>query len=139
MADSGGCVGDYCHGNKIGTIVALDVNNLSLARDIAMHITACSPIAISISDVPSDIIKKESDILYEKAKGSNKPSEIIDKIVKGQVAKHMKEIVLEEQGFVKDPKISVGEILKSNSARVLAFVKFVIGEGVNQIHSVAKD
>lgn len=132
LLESGGVVGHYCHGGRIGVIVALDNANPELAKDLAMHIAASKPQAVNPDDVPAAHIEKEREIFVEQAKASGKPQHIIEKMVAGRINKFLKEITLVGQPFVKDPNRSIADLLKSYDAVVTAFVRFEVGEGIEK-------
>lgn len=127
-----GCIGSYLHGNRIGVLVALNVNNTALAKDIAMHIAATNPLAIDESKIAADVIAKERDIFLAQAKTSGKPDHIIEKMVEGRLKKFMKEVSLIHQPFVKNPDQTVGDLLKTAKAAITAFVRFEVGEGIEK-------
>ena len=129
---SGGPLGFYTHGAKIGAAVALEGGDEELARDIAMHVAAINPTCIDESGVPADTLERERRIFAEQAAESGKPPEIVEKMVSGRVAKFLKEITLVGQPFVKDDKISVGKLLGKAGAKVTAFVRFEVGEGIEK-------
>jgi elongation factor Ts len=133
LTDSGAAsVGTYLHGNRIGVFVELDVDNKELAKDIAMHIAASKPIVVSPEDVPADIVAKEKDIYMAQAASSGKPQEIIEKMVAGKLKKFLDEVSLLGQPFVKDPDVTVSSLLNKNRAKVLAFGRFEVGEGIEK-------
>ena len=129
---SGGPLGHYTHGAKIGAVVALEGGDEDLARDIAMHVAAINPTCIDESGVPAETLERERRIFAEQASESGKPPEIVEKMVTGRVAKFLKEITLVGQPFVKDDKISVGKLLDKAGAKVTAFVRFEVGEGIEK-------
>ena len=129
---SDGIIASYTHSARIGTVVALQGGDAELARDIAMHIAATNPQCIDESGVSSEVLETERRIETEKAQASGKPAEIIDKMVSGRINKFLKEITLLGQGFVKDPDISVGKLLAGANAKVTAFVRFEVGEGIEK-------
>ena len=124
--------GIYIHGNRIGVIVELDIDNKELAKDIAMHIAASKPVVISPENVPPEMIAKEKEIYLAQAMQSGKPQEIIEKMVAGRLQKYLDEVSLVGQSFVKDPDITVGGLLKKHRAKVLAFYRFEVGEGIEK-------
>ena len=130
---SKGIVGNYCHGGRIGVLVALDKNRPELAKDIAMHIAASKPQVVSPEDMPAADIEKEREIFVAQAKESGKPPKIIEKMVAGRVKKFLKEMSLLGQPFVKEPTQTVSDLLKSESVVVSAFVRFEVGEGIEKI------
>lgn len=125
--------GTYIHGNRIGVIVELDTDNKELARDIAMHIAASKPIVISPENVSQDLIEKEKEIYMAQASTSGKPQDIIEKMVAGRLKKFLDEVSLIGQPFVKDPDVTVGSLLSKHRAKVLAFYRFEVGEGIEKI------
>ncbi|WP_264435605.1 translation elongation factor Ts [Coxiella endosymbiont of Dermacentor marginatus] len=129
-----GIIGHYSHGSRIGVLVALnsDKDKLALAKDIAMHIAAFNPQAIRASDVPIETVEKEKEILIAQAKESGKSKDIITKIIDGRLNKFLKEISLEGQSFLKNPEILVGNLLKSEKVTITAFVRFKVGESIEQ-------
>ena len=129
---SDGTLGHYTHGAKIGAAVALEGGDEDLARDIAMHVAAINPTCIDESGVPAETLERERRIFAEQAAESGKPAEIVEKMVTGRVAKFLKEITLVGQPFVKDDKVSVGKLLDKAGARVTAFIRFEVGEGIEK-------
>jgi elongation factor Ts len=129
---SEGVIASYTHGARIGAVVALDGGDEALARDIAMHVAATNPTCIDESGVPAETLENERRIETEKAQGSGKPAEIIEKMVNGRMNKYLKEITLLGQPFVKDPDITVGKLLSNATATVTSFVRFEVGEGIEK-------
>ena len=131
-AADGEVVGAYQHGNKISVLVKLAGGTDELAKDIAMHVAASRPVCISAEQVPADLLAKEREIYSAQAAESGKPAEIMEKIVDGRINKYLKEVTLVGQPFVKDPDQTVEKLLKSNSATVLEFVRYEVGEGIEK-------
>ena len=129
-ADDG--LGNYMHGARIGALVSMSGGNAELARDIAMHVAASNPVCVDDKSVPADTLERERRIFAEQAAESGKPPEIAEKMVSGRIAKFLKEITLLGQPFVKDPDVSVGKLLKDADAKVLAFVRYEVGEGIEK-------
>ena len=127
-----GALGDYLHGTRIGSLVALEGGNEALARDLAMHVAAINPAYVDASAVPADVLDKEREILTEQTKGEKKPPEIIAKMVEGRLRKYLAEITLLGQPFVKDPDITVEKLLKKSGARVVEFVRYEVGAGIER-------
>ena len=125
-------LGIYSHGSRIGSIVSLSGGSEDLAKDIAMHIAASNPICIDVNGVPSDLIEREKRIYNEQALSSGKPPEIIEKMVQGKMSKYLKEITLLGQSFVKDPDISIENLLKNSNAVVTDFIRYEVGEGIEK-------
>ncbi|MES2565089.1 MAG: translation elongation factor Ts [Pseudomonadota bacterium] len=128
-----GALASYVHGGaKIGVLVDVIGGDETLAKDIAMHIAASKPVALSQADVPAQIVQKERDIALEKAAESGKPANIVEKMVEGAVAKYLKEVTLLGQPFVKNDKQTIEALLKSRQASVAAFTLYVVGEGIEK-------
>jgi elongation factor Ts len=125
-------LGAYVHGNRIGVITILTGGDEELAKDIAMHVAASNPQFVKPSDVPDEVVAKEKEIQLEIAIQSGKPAEIAEKMVSGRMKKFTGEVSLTGQPFVKDPSMSVGELLKSKNADVVNFVRFEVGEGIEK-------
>ncbi|MCC2639472.1 MAG: translation elongation factor Ts (EF-Ts) [Moraxellaceae bacterium] len=128
----GALVGSYIHGLKIGVVVALEGGSDELARDVAMHIAAAKPEAVSPDDVAPALVAKEREIAEAKAAESGKPANIVEKMVEGAVKKYLAEVSLVEQAFVKDPDTKVGQLLAKNGAKVIRFVRLEMGEGIEK-------
>jgi len=129
---AGGTLGLYLHGGRIGVAIDLEGGDEELARDLAMHVAALNPQFVSADDVPADVIAKEKEILVAQAADSGKPPEIIEKMISGRLNKHLAEITLLGQAFVKDTDISVEKLLKNNGARVLGSFRMAVGEGIEK-------
>ena len=127
-----GALGVYLHGTRIGILVALEGGSESLARDLAMHVAAINPAYVDASAVPALVLDKEREILTEQTKGEKKPPEIIAKMVEGRLRKYLAEITLLGQPFVKDPEITVEKLLKKSGARVVEFVRYEVGAGIEK-------
>jgi elongation factor Ts len=127
-----GALGSYIHGGRIGVLVGLDGGDEELARDIAMHIAALNPAFTDADDVPAEVIEKEKQILVAQAEDSGKPPEIIEKMVTGRLKKHLAEITLTGQPFVKDGDVTVGKLLSGKGAKVTGFVRLEVGEGIEK-------
>ena len=132
VSASGGALGTYIHGGRIGTIVALKGGDDALARDLAMHVAALNPAYIDASGVPAAVLDKEREILAEQTKAEKKPPEIIAKMVEGRLRKYLAEITLVGQPFVKDPDTAVEKLLKKADAAVVQFVRFEVGAGIEK-------
>lgn len=129
--ESSTITGSYLHSNnKIGCIVSLEGGSQDLAIDIAMHAAATDPLAVSPADIPSELVEKEREIYKAQSEDSGKPPEIIEKMIEGKVSKFLAEVSLTEQDFVKDPNTKINELLKENSASILNFTRFEVGEGI---------
>jgi elongation factor Ts len=129
-------LGSYLHKvgptARIGVVVQMEGGDDGLARDIAMHIAASKPQFIDQDQVDPAVLEKEKEILTEQAADSGKPADIIEKMVMGRVNKFLKEITLLGQPFVKDPDTTVEKLLKASDAKVVAFTRFELGEGIEK-------
>ncbi|MPQ76072.1 translation elongation factor Ts [Hydrogenovibrio sp. JE_KL2] len=130
LIETNGQIGQYQHGEKIGVVVAMEGGGDALIRDVAMHVAASKPTAISANDVDAEVIEKERNFQIEQAQSSGKPMEIIEKMIEGRMRKYLEEITLLGQSFVKDPDQTVEKLLKSNNAEVKSFVRLEVGEGI---------
>lgn len=130
----GGVLGAYQHGNRIGVVVSLEGGDSELARDIAMHVAASNPQVINPEDVAEDVVAKEKEIFMQlnedKIKG--KPENIVENMVKGRINKFLSEISLVGQAFVKDPDITVGKLAEKSGAKIVSFIRFEVGEGIER-------
>ncbi|MCK4869906.1 MAG: elongation factor Ts [Gammaproteobacteria bacterium] len=123
-------LGSYCHAGRIGVLVRLSKDNVELAKDVAMHIAASKPEVIHPEDLSAEMIEKEKAIFMAQAEQSGKPKEILEKMIMGKINKFVNEISLVGQPFVKDPAVTVGDLLKQAGASVTSFVRFEVGEGI---------
>ena len=129
--DSADHTGVYLHSNKkIACITSLRGGNDEAAKDIAMHIAATDPLAISPNDIPIEILEKEKEIFEAQSADSGKPKDIVVKMVEGKVKKFLSEVSLTEQDFVKDPGVKIKSLLDKNNAQVIQFERFEVGEGI---------
>ena len=121
----------YLHGTRIGVMVEYEGDETA-AKDVAMHIAAMKPIALSMADVPEQAIAVERNVAVQKAAESGKPPEIVEKMVEGSVQKYLKEVSLLNQTFVKNDKQTVEQMLKAASTTIHGFTMFVVGEGIEK-------
>jgi elongation factor Ts len=129
---SPGPLGTYIHGSRIGSVVALQGGDETLARDIAMHVAAANPAFIDAGDVPADILNKEREILTEQTKAEKKPPEIIAKMVEGRLRKYLGEITLMGQAFIKDEDMTVEKLVKKAGAKITMFARYEVGAGIEK-------
>ena len=123
----------YLHGTRIGVIVEFEGDEVA-AKDVAMHVAAMKPAALSSAEVPAELVAKARKIAAEKAAESGKPAEIVAKMVEGSVQKFLKEVSLLDQVFVKaaDGKQTVAQMLKEKATTVKSFTLYVVGEGIEK-------
>jgi elongation factor Ts len=137
----GGQLASYLHGTRIGVLVQFEGDETA-AKDVAMHVAAMKPVALTSADVPGELIDKERRIATQqaaddadKAQAEGKkvqPAEIVAKRVEGAVAKRLKELSLHNQAFVKNDKQTVEQMLKEKGTRIHAFTLYVVGEGIEK-------
>ena len=133
IEDANASVSNYIHGNKkIGVLLAVSGGDGALAQDIAMHIAAMNPLVVSPDQVSAELIEKEREIYKAQAEESGKPLEIVEKMVDGRVRKYLAEISLTEQPFVKDSEKKVGDLCSSSGAKIIRFVRYEVGEGIDK-------
>jgi elongation factor Ts len=126
----------YLHGTRIGTVVVIEGGDAALGHDLAMHVAAINPQFLAAEDVPADQVEKEREIFVAQAaadpKLAGKPKEVLVKATEGKLRKFLGEITLLGQPFVKDDKQSVAQVLKAANARVLRFVRYEVGAGIEK-------
>ena len=143
-ATSEGVVHSYIHGNgKLGVLlevncetdfVAKNEQFQEFAHNVAMHIAASSPICLDVDSLPADVLEKEKSIYRAQALEQGKPEKILDKIVDGRVKKFYSEVCLMEQPYVKDPDLTIRDLLNDTVAKIgenlniRRFVRFQLGE-----------
>jgi len=129
---SPGCIGFYLHGDRIGVVVSLDKKNAELAKDIAMHVAATNPVAVDANGISAEKMAKEREIITAQAQTSGKPANIIEKMVEGRLQKYVQEVCLIHQPFVKNPDQTIQQLLQAANTKVLSFVRFEVGEGIEK-------
>lgn len=150
---SEGRIETYVHmGGKIAVMLELNCETdfvaksedfVGLARDVAMHIAASNPRFIKRDDVDDASLEEEREVFRSQAESEGKPAEIVDKIIAGKIDRHLSEIVLYEQAFVKDPDHSIGDLIGEAVHRlgenivVGRFVRFAVGESDNHVATSA--
>lgn len=132
MSTDDGVIGSYRHGESMGSMVRLAGGDMTLAKDIAMHVAASRPQAISAADLPAELLEKERDIVATQARDSGKPEAIIEKMVDGRMKKFVNEISLLGQSFVKDPDVTVEKLVSQANATVEEIAFYQVGEGIEK-------
>ncbi|MBN2260945.1 MAG: translation elongation factor Ts [Clostridiales bacterium] len=142
-----GLVTSYIHGGRIGVLVEINSETdfvskneefIEFTKDVAMHIAASNPMFVSASEVPQELIDNEREILRTQALNEGKPEKIVDKMVEGRVSKYLKEICLLEQPFVKNPDVTIQELLTEKIAKIgenisiRRFMRYELGEGIEK-------
>lgn len=121
----------YLHGTRIGVVVEYTGDEVA-AKDVAMHVAAMKPVALSSADVPAELIEKERSVATAKAAESGKPADIAAKMIEGSVQKYLKEVSLLNQTFVKNDKQTVEQMLKAANTTIKGFTLYVVGEGIEK-------
>lgn len=125
--------GTYSHmGGKIVTLALLEGNDAEVAKDIAMQIAAMRPLYLDRESVPEERIQKEREILTEQAENEGLDSNKLPMIVNGRLNKFFEEICLVDQGFVKENKMKVSKYVESKDMKILSFVRYEVGEGMEK-------
>ncbi|WKY46236.1 translation elongation factor Ts [Eubacteriaceae bacterium ES2] len=143
-----GVVESYIHmGGKIGVLVEVNCETdfvaknegfLNFVKDVAMHIAASNPSYVNKEEVPTEELEKEKEILRNQALNEGKPEKIVDKMVEGRISKFYKEICLMEQPFVKNPDLTIEELVKEQimtigeNVKIRRFARFEMGEGLEK-------
>ncbi|HWR55442.1 MAG TPA: translation elongation factor Ts, partial [Negativicutes bacterium] len=143
-----GVVESYIHGGgRIGVLVEINCETDFVAKtdefrqftkDVAMHIAAANPQYLDKDEVPQEVLEHEKEVLRNQALNEGKPEKIVDKMVIGRVEKYYKEVCLLEQGFVKNPDISIRQLVTEKVAKIgenisiRRFVRFQLGEGIEK-------
>ena len=131
LFDGASSLATYLHGTGIGVVVEYEGQEQA-AKDVAMHIAAMKPVALTSKDVPAELIERERSVATAKAAESGKPAEIATKMIDGAVAKYLKEVSLFDQSFVKNDKQTVEAMLKAADTTVKSFTMFIVGEGIEK-------
>ena len=127
----GGKLASYLHGTRIGVLVEYEGDEVA-AKDVAMHVAAMKPKALTAADVPAELVETERSVATAKAAESGKPADIAAKMIEGAVQKYLKEVSLFNQPFVKNDKQTVEQMLKEKGTKVLGFTLYVVGEGIEK-------
>lgn len=125
-------VSTYQHGGRIAVLVVSSGGRDDLGKDVAMHIAASRPICVAADHIPDDVLARERDIYMAQAAESGKSEAIMEKMVEGRVRKFIGEVTMLGQDFVKEPDISVEELLQSEGATVSDFIRYEVGEGMDK-------
>jgi elongation factor Ts len=138
---TGSQLASYLHGTRIGVVVEFEGDAVA-AKDVAMHIAAMKPVALTSADVPADLVERERSVAAAKAAedaavatAAGKPvqsAEIVAKRIDGGVQKYLKEVSLFNQTFVKNDKQTVEQMLKATGTSVKGFTMYVVGEGIEK-------
>ncbi len=142
-----GIVASYVHGGRVGVIVEINSETdfvaknaefQEFAKDVAMQIAAANPKFVAREEVPTADLEAEQEILRNQALNEGKPANIVDKMVVGRVEKYYKEVCLLEQSFIKNPDITIQDLLNEKMAKIgeklsiRRFSRFEVGEGIEK-------
>lgn len=144
---SQGLVGSYIHmGGQVGVLVEVACESdfvartdefQQLTREVAMHIAAASPLYVNREQVPAEAVERERAIFRAQAEGSNKPPQVIDRIVDGKMNSYYQQVVLLDQPSIREPKTSIGDLVTAAVAKmgenitVVRFARFKVGESAD--------
>ena len=136
LVNGSGAVATYLHGSRIGSVVVIEGGDAQLGHDLAMHVAAINPPYLSSADVPAEQVEKEREIIVAQAaadpKLAGKPKEVLVKASEGKLRKFLSEITLLGQPFVKDDKQTVEQVLKQAGAKVVRYVRYEVGAGIEK-------
>ncbi|CAM4225234.1 translation elongation factor Ts [Lacicoccus alkaliphilus] len=129
-----GAFGEYLHmGGRIGVLTVVEgTTEDAVAKGVAMHAAALNPKYVSSDQVPEEELKHEREILKQQALNEGKPENIVDKMVEGRMRKYLEEISIVNQPFVKDSDVTVEEYLQKHDAKLVDFIRFEVGEGIEK-------
>ncbi|WP_372861200.1 translation elongation factor Ts [Psychrobacter sp.] len=128
----GSNLASYRHGLRIGVVVSFEGGNADTGKNLAMHIAAFNPVAVDDESVDADLLAREKDIIEAKARESGKPDNIVEKMIEGGLRKYLEEVTLLRQSYVMDNEKKVGDVLKAEGVKVLAFKRLEVGEGIEK-------
>jgi elongation factor Ts len=137
-AIEGGSVVSYVHNaaapglGKIGVLVAMQGSDEGFAKQVAMHVAAVNPAALSEADLDPAIVEKERNVQIEIARESGKPEQVIEKMIEGRMRKYVAEVTLLSQQFVVNPDLTVGQAAKEAGVEITGFVRLEVGEGIEK-------
>ena len=129
-----GAFGEYLHmGGRIGVLSVVEgTTDAEVAKGVAMHAAALNPKYVSSDQVPEEELKHEREILKQQALNEGKPEKIVDKMVEGRMRKYLEEISIVNQPFVKDSEVTVEKYLQQHDSKLVDFVRFEVGEGLEK-------
>lgn len=122
----------YCHGIRIGVVVAMQGGDAELGKSVAMQVAAFNPLAVDEDAVPADVLARELGIIEAKARESGKPDNVVEKMISGGLQKYLNEVTLVNQPYVLDNDKKVGDVLKAQNAKVISFKRLEVGEGIEK-------
>jgi elongation factor Ts len=136
---SGEAITTYVHGavgpdmGKIGVLVAMSATNEAFGKQVAMHVAAVNPAALSEDDLDADVVEKEKQVQMDIARESGKPEAVIEKMIVGRMKKFVAESTLLNQSFVVNPDVTVGQAAEEAGVTITGFVRLEVGEGIEKV------
>ena len=118
---------------QIGVLVAINGDNTEFARQVAMHVAAANPQALSAEELDQSIVEREKNILTEQARESGKPEQVIEKMIQGRMKKFLAEVTLLGQDFVINPDLTVEAAAKEAGVEIVSYVRMAVGEGIEKV------
>ena len=118
---------------QIGVLVAINGDNTEFARQVAMHVAAANPQALSAAELDQSIVEREKNILTEQARESGKPEQVIEKMIQGRMKKFLAEVTLLGQDFVINPDLTVEVAAKEAGVEIVSYVRMAVGEGIEKV------
>ena len=118
---------------QIGVLVAINGENTEFARQVAMHVAAANPQALSAAELDQSIVEREKNVLTEQARESGKPEQVIEKMIQGRMKKFLAEVTLLGQDFVVNPDLTVEAAAQEAGVEIVSYVRMAVGEGIEKV------
>ena len=118
---------------QIGVLVAINGENTEFARQVAMHVAAANPQALSSAELDQSVVEREKNILTEQARESGKPEQVIEKMIQGRMKKFLAEVTLLGQDFVINPDLTVEAAAREAGVDIVSYVRMAVGEGIEKV------
>ena len=118
---------------QIGVLVAINGENSEFARQVAMHVAAANPQALSSGELDQSVVEREKHILTEQARESGKPEQVIEKMIQGRMKKFLAEVTLLGQDFVINPDLTVEAAAREAGVEIVSYVRMAVGEGIEKV------
>ena len=118
---------------QIGVLVAINGENKEFARQVAMHVAAANPQALSSAELDQSVVEREKNILTEQARESGKPEQVIEKMIQGRMKKFLAEVTLLGQDFVINPDLTVEAAAREAGVEIVSYVRMAVGEGIEKV------
>ena len=118
---------------QIGVLVAINGENSEFARQVAMHVAAANPQALSAGELDQSLVEREKHILTEQARESGKPEQVIEKMIQGRMKKFLAEVTLLGQDFVINPELTVEAAAREAGVEIVSYVRMAVGEGIEKV------